>query len=358
MRRIVTLFVAVFLLCCLLGGCGFWMAGEHLSVTPHEDQWGITADTTVMVTSYAQLRNTLHDTVKSCAEKSIISISSFSNATLDYYVSSAINHVMKSTAVGAYAVDNITYEIGTKRGSSVVAFDITYRHSRADILGMLQAGNSDETVKAITNALEQHEARVVIHTENYESMDYTQLVQVYANDHPNLVAEVPQVSFFVYPERGSERIIELNFGYMTDREALREMQTRVAEVFTSAELYVKDTTKVKDIYSRLYSFLMERNSDYTIETSITPAYSLLQHGVGDSKAFANVYAAMCRGAELDCTVVSGTRDAEPWCWNLVRYRGKYYHIDLLRCNENGQFTMHSPDEMIGYVWDYSAYPSS
>ena len=357
MNRIVALLVLVLLLCYLLCGCGFWMAGEHLSVTPHKDQWGATADTMVMVTSYAQLHKALSDTVKNCAEKTIISISSFSNATVDYYVNSAINHVMKSTAVGAYAVENITYEIGTNRGSSVVAFNISYRHSRADVLGMLQANNSDETVIAITNALEQHDARVVIHTENYEPLDYTQLVQVYANDHPDLVVEVPQVSYLVYPERGAERIIELTFGYLTDRDALREMQTRVAEVFTSAELYVKDTTKVKDIYSRLYSFLMERN-DYTIETSITPAYSLLQHGVGDSKALANVYAAMCRRAELECTVVSGTRDAEPWCWNMVRFRGKYYHIDLLRCNENGKFALLTSEEMSGYVWDYSAYPSS
>ena len=44
---------------------------------------------------------------------------------------------------------------------------------------------------------------------------------------------------------------------------------------------------------------MERY-DYRIETSITPAYSLLRHGVGDSRAFAVVYAAMCQQAGLEC----------------------------------------------------------
>lgn len=357
MKRTAAITATVILICGLLGGCGFWMTGDYLSVTPHEAQAELSGATVVEATSYAQLRNALCEMVENCAQNGIISISSFSNATVDFYVNSAINYVAKNTAVGAYAVDEITYEIGTNRGAAVVAVDINYRHSRAEVLGMQRVRNADEMVAAVTSALDQNEAYVVMRTDDYHTMDFVQLVQEYANNNPDVVMELPQVGVFVYPERGTERIVELTFTYLTDRDALRGMQERVAEVFTSAELYVKETTQVMGIYSRLYSFLMERD-DYSLETSITPAYSLLQHGVGDSRAFANVYAAMCRRAELDCTVVSGTRDAEPWCWNLVRFRGKYYHVDLLRCSENGEFAMRTASEMTGYVWDYSAYPPS
>ena len=126
-------------------------------------------------------------------------------------------------------------------------------------------------------------------------------------------------------------------------------------VFTSAELYVKKTEQVSEIYSQLYSFLMERHN-YTVQSSETPAYSLLYRGVGDCRAFATVYAAMCRRAELDCQVVSGTRDGMQWQWNVVRFRGKYYHVDLLSCREAGAFQMHEPSEMEDYVWDYSSFP--
>ena len=100
---------------------------------------------------------------------------------------------------------------------------------------------------------------------------------------------------------------------------------------------------------------MER-FDYKVETSITPAYSLLRHGVGDSRAFATVYAAMCRASGLECIVVTGTRSGEPWTWNIICQDGVYWHVDLLRCNEQGRFHKTEDSGMTGYVWDYSAYP--
>ncbi len=357
MKRAAALMAIFTLICSFLGGCGFWMAGDYVSVTPHDAQSEMAGSAVVEVTSYAQLRNALHEMVETCADGGIVLIKSFNNATVDFYVNTAIRYVTNNTAIGAYAVNGITYEIGINRGSSVVAFDIDYRYSRPEVLDIQDVHNADEIERLVTSALEENQAHLVMHTDSYKEMDFTQLVQEYANNNPNLVMELPKVGVFVYPERGADRIVELTFTYQTDRDDLRKMQERVAEVFTSADLYVKETTQVKDIYSRLFSFLMERD-DYTIETSITPAYSLLQHGVGDSRAFANVYAAMCRQAELDCTVVTGTRDAEPWCWNLVRFRGKYYHVDLLKCSENGEFAMRTASEMAGYVWDYSAYPAS
>ena len=102
---------------------------------------------------------------------------------------------------------------------------------------------------------------------------------------------------------------------------------------------------------------MERY-DYKIETSLTPAYSLLCNGVGDIETFACVYARMCRRAGLECEVITGTKAGEPWFWNMVCDNGSYYHVDLLRCNTEGNFRELTDEGMEGYVWDYSAYPSS
>jgi hypothetical protein len=59
--------------------------------------------------------------------------------------------------------------------------------------------------------------------------------------------------------------------------------------------------------------------------------------VGDSRAFATVYAAMCRSAGLECMTVTGTRAGEPWTWNIILDNGGYYHVDLQRSNLSGQF---------------------
>jgi len=175
-------------------------------------------------------------------------------------------------------------------------------------------------------------------------------------ENPDIVMETPKVSTMVYPDRGDSRVVELKFNYQTNRDSLRDMQSAVEHFFDSAMGYVSGDETAYEIYNHLYILLMQRY-DYQLETSITPTYSLLRHGVGDSKAFATVYSAMCRKVGLECIVVSGTRDGEPWFWNIIHDDGTYYHVDLYRCERETGYQQLEDFEMSGYVWDYSAYPA-
>jgi hypothetical protein len=198
---------------------------------------------------------------------------------------------------------------------------------------------------------------VVLLVERYSQFDLEQFVDDYARNNPQYVMEIPQVAVSVYPDSGTSRVLEITFSYENSRDNLRMMQSQVAPVFASASLYVSVSGSDFQKYSQLYVFLMER-FDYEIVTSITPAYSLLCHGVGDQRAFATVFAAMCSRAGLECQVVTGTRDGKPWCWNIVKMEENYLHVDLIRCSQTGGFRQCSDEEMIGYVWDYSAYPQT
>ena len=168
--------------------------------------------------------------------------------------------------------------------------------------------------------------------------------------------ETPEVKAQIYPDAGRERVLELKFAYQSSRDSLRTMREMVQRVFVSSSLYVSHDAEDFRVLSQLYAFLMERFDSYQIKTSITPAYSLLNHGVGDSSAFAEVYAEMCRRADIECMVVVGTRSGEPWTWNIVREDGYYYHVDLLACHAQGSFRCLTDTQMDEYVWDYSAYP--
>jgi hypothetical protein len=253
-------------------------------------------------------------------------------------------------------VDQITYELGTTSGHSALAVSISYNHNRAEIRGIKECDSMEAVNKQISMALNNCEAGVVLLINGYRDTDFTQQVQDYADNYPEFVMELPQTTVNMYPEKGSVRLVELKFTYQTSRESLRDMQNRVKPLFDSARLYVSGEASAREKYAQLYAFLMER-ATYEIQTSITPSYSLLHHGVGDSRAFAVVYASMCRWAGLDAMVVSGMVDGNPRFWNIICCDGVYYHLDLLRCNEQGQMRIHSDDQMQGYVWDYSAYPA-
>lgn len=353
MKRLALLIAAMGL---LLSGCS-WLSGSYYSVTPHRQQAGSAEDTIEAADSYLQLRIALEKMVLSGVESGVISVAEIPEERLEDFLDMAVRYVRDSFPMGAYAVEKITTQLGTVGGNAALAVEIQYLHGRQEILSVMQVENMEEARKLIGNALTQYEPGLVMLISNYEITDIHQVVEDFAQENPGAVMEIPETSVQLYPSSGYQRVLELKFSYQSSRDSLRAMGDVVQRVFNSAALYVSHDTSDSQKLSQLYSFLMERFGEYQLKTSITPAYSLLNHGVGDSNAFAVVFAEMCQRAGVECQVVVGTRRGEPWCWNLVQEDGNYYHVDLLACRSLGGYTPMTDGQMGDYVWDYSAYPA-
>ena len=350
MKKITVLFLLVAL---LLGGCS-WLDGEYHSVKPHAMEGEKPSKDVVSVSSYVELRDALVDMTTSGRLQSTFYINNFDLELVDQYMNTAIMHLLQNSAISAYAVDTIDYEVGNSAGLLAIAVDVSYIHGRQEILRIKNVTNMEGVKALISYSLNNCEASTVIKVSEYEELDVEQFVREYADANPHLCMEIPQVAAITYPEKGKERVLEIIYTYQTSRDTLKVMKEMVSPIFSAAELYVQSSEGESQKYEQLYSFLMER-FDYKYETSNTPAYSLLRYGVGDSKAFAMVYSIMCQNADLQCEVVSGTRNGEAHYWNLIRCEDVDYHVDLLASNELGEFTMMIADEMTGYVWDYSEY---
>lgn len=345
--------IPILALCLLLTGCG-WMNGSYASVKAHQEQHQENSLETMTASNYLDLMEALEQLIAEGAETGIINIADFPTSAAKRGMEFAISHAMGTYAIGAYAVSGIDYELGTNNGIPSMAVSVTYRHNAAQIRAIQHLSSIAEAQDAIAQALESYEPEVVLLVEAYSDSDFTQIVRTYAEAHPDTVMEIPQVTANIYGT-SVEKVIELSFSFQNSRNDLRKMQSQTQKVFDSAVLYVSGDGEDHQKFTQLYAFLMER-FPYTIETSITPAYSLLRHGVGDSRAFATVFAAMCREAGLEAITVTGTCSGEPRTWNIISDNGHYYHLDLLKCYAEGGFREMTDGEMTSYVWDYSAYP--
>lgn len=349
--------IALVILCCFVcSGCGSLGNNSYISVTPHQEQPVESNTGNVTASDYFELAEALKTFVESGTEEGVISVPNYDKNVLETHLTEIIQNVTGNNPIGAYAVEWISYELGTNSGQAAIALNIRYIHDRAELRRIEQVKDMMQAQELIKEALNECNTGVVMRITGYQQMDFTQFVEDYVDTYPELVMERPEVSVNVYPDNGQDdQVVELKFTYQTSRETLRNMQTQVKRVFDSAVLYVSGDAEEREKFSQLYSFLMERY-DYQIETSITPSYSLLRHGVGDCKTFAVVYAAMCRLSGLECLVVSGTRAGEAWYWNIVHDGERYFHVDLLRSAEAGDFAELTDSEMEGYVWDYSRFP--
>lgn len=350
-KSVITLFVLISL---LLSGCNSWMNGSYTSVHPHKEQNVLPEEPLEEPENYEDILLILTKMVQYGQQKQTISMVEMEEGW-EEYMDEVVDYVHNVYPLGAYAVSDIDYEIGTSFGRPALAVEISYHRSIAEIGAVQEAENANQLADILYHALRTMATRVAVCVENYQETDFAQMVRDYAMRYPQYVMEEPRVSATIYPQNGKDRVIELYFTYDTGRDALLRMQEQVSLVFSSSELYVSGESTTIEKYGQLYYFLMINRHDYSVQTSITPAYSLLLHGVGDSKAVATVYAAMCREAGLNCETISGTRAGQAWHWNIIKVNGNTYHVDLLRCHEQGRFFYKAPKEMTDYVWDYSEY---
>lgn len=340
--------------CALLGGCA-WMDGSYVSVTPHQIIAGQTGSDVTAVSGYADLRRELVALIDAGQTEGLFTLTDYPLEQAEADMQRAADYATGSYPIGAYAVEAVNWDFGVGMGESAVSVDITYRHGKARIDQIRTVRWMSGAEDAIATALSGCDSDLVLQITGYHDTDYAQLVADFAAEHPDVVMETPKVTARVYPDSGDVRVLELEFTYLNSRESLRSMQRQVRPIFSSAALYVSTEADEQTQYTQLYNFLMERN-DYFPESSATPAYSLLCHGVGDSRAFARVYAAMCRQVGLEAMSVPGTRSGESRFWNIICIDGIYYHVDLLECARTGAFAVRRDDQMDGYVWDFSAWP--
>ncbi len=348
--------ILITLLCLLLTGCSSWLDGSYVYVETHPIETEEPAQV-VAVSTYAGLLTTVQNMVAEGTEQGVISMGRYDQAEVEPDMAQAVEHILHRDPLGAYAVSEITYELGTSNGQNAVSLNIRYVHDRSEIRKIQHPADWEQAEKVITDALNRYDSNVVLYLEDYQELDFAQWVAVYVSANPDKMMEPPAVTVNLYPDSGNKRVVELKFAYENTRDVLKMMQEAVSRSFKSITSRAGQELETMDKYQKTYNLLMAvLPEDLQIATSITPAYSLLQHGVGDSKAFATVYSALCIQAGLDCYTVTGTKNGEPWYWNIVCYEGEYYHLDLLDSRAMGAFNLRLPQDMNGYVWDYNGYP--
>ena len=353
MKRLVAL---VCVLPLLLAGCS-WLDGSYHSVKPHTENNIQLNPNNLSPTNLDGIVSILVQLVRSGAEEGVIALDKYDRDKITPDLAAAIEQVTTEDPVAAYAVYSIKYELGSSAGKLAAAISIEYYHGKSEIRQIVTVSTTEQAKEALATALDQCNTDIVLYINNYTDEDFTQYVADYAALNPDLVMECPDTTVNIYPKEGSERVLEVRFAYQNSTNSLKNMQAVVTPIFDASVLLVSGSNDEAQKFSQLYALLMGR-FDYQLQTSITPAYSLLQYGIGDSKAFANVYGAMCRKAGLECQTVTGTKNGQLWHWNILRIGENYYHLDLLQSREGGAFRLMTDDNMSNYVWDYFAYPLS
>ena len=195
------------LLCISLCGCTSWMDGEHISVKPHQISTLQPDKDVPEVFNYQDLQTALLNLVHSGDESAVLYVTQIDQQNIDYYMDAAIGYVTETDPIGAYAVDEITYEQGTTAGKPALAVKVSYRRDRLQVIRMQTVDTMEDVEQTVTKALEDIAGECVVLVANYQQTDCEEMVRELARRNPHIIMEKPSVISNIYPESGSERVI-------------------------------------------------------------------------------------------------------------------------------------------------------
>jgi ABC-type dipeptide/oligopeptide/nickel transport system ATPase subunit len=181
----------------------------------------------------------------------------------------------------------------------------------------------------------------------------TEMRQIWL-DSP-LVLEEPQVRVRLYPEEGTNQVVEFGFNWEESREELaaRGNMTLAAAKRIMEEITPKEegqTLTPEDLAAAL-----RQRVTVDQETGGATSYDALVGGTANRRGVTMALKVLCDLAGLDTTVVEGRREGERAWWLIVKGDEYNYHLD-----PGGAEVMTGADEglrALGYEWSAGRYPA-
>lgn len=352
--------ILLILLCVLmLSGCGTLAPDSYLSVTPHVDTSIPTAPIDAATADdYESLKEAILTQIRAGQTEGIIHVTQYDGVVEDD-LKSAAYEVSKLDPLGAYAVDYMTHSSTLLVSYYELRVSVTFRRTAEEIAQIQTVITPAQLEEKLGRAIDQYATRLALRLPEYDGQeqDIPALVAEYCSSNASTVMETPQVSVSVYPESGKERILEINFLYESTSEELQEKQEAVRESLHAAAEYIRYRQSEYDKALLLYSYLAER-FQYTSSETVTPLFDALCNGVADPTGLARAWQLICDRAGMECHLVTGMKDGEPYVWNILRTGTYYRHLDLTQCLLDGAgLVLRTDGEMGRYYWNTGQFPA-
>ena len=337
--------------CVLLSGCSSLLDREYVSVTPHVTTETEEGDPSVLrAESYQELVNALVHLVSQHAESGTVRL--YGDAErLDEDLDRACLEVVQEVPLGAYAVDYIKYS--TVSAESVVTYsqaevEISYRRTREQVDSIVSATGRSALQNEFSAALERCDGETVLRISHFsEDEAYIRSVfrQAYLSS-PAAGVDMPELTVAIYPQQGLQRIVEVRMQYPGTPEDYAARTRSLQEIARTLTFPLLALPVPERVSAAADALLLRARHDP--EAGGT-AWHALDAGPANAQGMAMALRLLCEQLEINCLVVSGTRDGQPHFWNAVSLDDLWVCLDL---SGDTPAALQSWDELAqkGYDW--------
>ena len=344
-------FLALALCCALcLTGCSALLDRPYAAVEPHTEQPAAGDGTPVQVSTYSELVNAVLFFVSQGTEEGTLQLVDY-GGEVEEDLNRACLEVAKDDPLGAYAVDFIKNEYTRVLATYEATVTISYRRTREQINSLVNVTGASAIRDEVGQALAGYQNELALRV-GYFTADagaIAELVRQAYYDNPLSALGMPEFTVSLYPETGSQRIVEILLTYPESADTLRRRRDELREA-ADALLLPHQAREQTDAARRATLFALAREAIRQDPAGGSTAWDALVGNGADSEGTALAFQLLADGLEVGASLVEGTLDGAPHFWNRLTGDGGAHYVDQTRVS--GGVTYSAADlAELGYVWE-------
>ena len=345
----------------LLSGCANLFAAEYSYTEPYSNNIGRSDGDATEISNYNMLKSALVDLINRHDERGVFRFSRYNGSVADDLAAACLE-VRTANPLGAYAVENLSYDTSRIVAYYTAEIEVTYKKSAEEIrhiVGVSGVPELENRLRETVTAFED-EAVLRVYSAQVDERSIAALVEGFHLSDPAAVVTEPEVEIDSYPSEGINRIYDVRLRYGVSAAQARlmsgQLSARVRELADEMEEESLPALAL-ECAECLYGLLTESAGSF----GDTAYGAILLHGA-DDKGVALAYKALCDALGIECIVVRGNigdMGAEEHYWNILGLEGAYYHADVSAFggDRSAAFLLDDAGLWGVYLWDAAAYPA-
>ena len=318
-----------------LTGCASVFDKEYFSSAEYDPPAEDTQyDGATEISSYMQLTLAINNLVSEHGDSVLLRFTGTYDGDIGEDLAAACREVSTGTALGAYAVDYISYDLDRIVAYYEAEVFVYYKRTAEELESIVSVNTESGLYNAICESLANMDESLVAMV-GASSLDENAVLnyvdEAYFSD-PLACVERPDAVVNVYTGNGFQRIVEIYFEYGATPSVLA---SRKGVLENSVERMMSAVTSESDAYKALQCLNILISECTHSEDAPPTLWAALLSGESDSEGMALAYKVLCDAAGVECIVVEGRLDRAEHYWNIITIDGANYHVDASRTSELG-----------------------
>ena len=346
-KKLIALLLAF---CLCLTGCASMLERDYEVISPYQPVSNLPGSTSALrVENYQELVNAVLYLVTRGEKQGVLNLYNYTQ-DVETDLTRACLEVLQEDPLGAYSVEYISHDYSLIVSYYEVNLQITYRRSREQVASITAVTGSGAIRRQIGQALTDFSPETVLRINYFtENEDYIQaMVEQAYYDSPATALGMPETDINIYPNSGSQRIVEIGLTYPDSADALQR-KSRLLTGLASTMITEQSTAQT------LYDSLAAKLTVVPDPEKSSP-YNALVENEANSEGTALAYQLLCNQAGVECYLVRGLLNSVPHFWNIVLNQDSAYrHVDL-----SAGLSDLTDEDLAAYgtyVWDTKEYPA-